>query len=331
MVLGDLAANEIEIGPDLRASIQLVYVNYLECEPELWKRYMQALLPRMDDSVFYLTREDTIEEPLRFDQFSELLRSLAQEWIETHATLRDTLRRTPATAAVKTLTLFVKRIVSTYNPQPINGQVRTYSAPIRKQKHRGETVEIGFKSRRPVRSVCVMNGPVKAAVIEERPGYIKVTEDTPLLKAEKHPFLSVTIYDCFSRSVLLEQLQQAPSFDILLSRILNLQLEIGPPETSGQHRGIKKLPLGRCWQIRRDNQRVGCVWDFPGVFAFLEWQPSEQEKPNQHFSACCYCSPESPMAERLLKCFNASNSSWELCSTLMKQGFQLTPAAYRSF
>mmetsp|Transcript_53306 Transcript_53306/g.86335 ORF Transcript_53306/g.86335 Transcript_53306/m.86335 type:complete len:227 (+) Transcript_53306:239-919(+) len=120
---------------------------------------------------------------------------------------------------------------------------------------------------------CVLhlyNGPVLAARIEERPGYIEIAEvgsSEPSQPADglACDYVKGVIFDQYSRKGIVDAIQKCCSYAALLKLLLTCGFDLGLANGDSNPR---KTP-GRCWRIMQGSLVLGAVWDYCGRLGCL--------------------------------------------------------------
>ena len=101
--------------------------------------------------------------------------------------------------------------------------------------------------------------------------------------AATHDFVDMEHYNFNSVQRLEEILDNSVNYDQLLRRLLTRGYDLAAstgPET--------RHPVGRCWQLYYEDAHVGCLWDYPGQFSGLTWQPLPSEAGHSQCTLTIY-------------------------------------------
>jgi hypothetical protein len=181
--------------------------------------------------------------------------------------------------------------------------------------------------RRPVREFDLYAGPVLVAVIVDRPGFILgARSDGNIVGATKHPFVDLRQRDLSSEQRVLAALGASESFDHFVRRLLASGYDVAAHSRLG-----RTTPAGRCWTVAYAGERIGALFDYPGQFSGLEWQPLPTEPKHSEITMTVYVKDSDPHYLQCWKFFAAAKGIGDMRLYLESNGYVLEPGLFNPF
>lgn len=187
---------------------------------------------------------------------------------------------------------------------------------------------IDLVEHRTCKELDVFLGPVHCGVLRQCPGDItSVCMGKPVLHRKNHPFLSYEHHEINSESIILGHIRVAQSFVHLINRLLQEGFDLACHHKNSQTR----KPAGRCWSIARsgDGSRVGALWDYPGNYSNLEWQPAHGDMVHDQITLCFYAPQTSTDYVVGFILFSKADSISHLRALLAARGYNCTTKLYK--
>lgn len=185
---------------------------------------------------------------------------------------------------------------------------------------------IAAVERRSDVQVDIMLGPIRVGVLCSRPGDVSTITSGRSVVIMKHPALSYVHHEVNSERVVLANITASLSVPHLLRRLLHHGFDVCAHNPNQNAR----KPAGRCWAVHNaDGERVGALWDSPGNYSCIEWQPAVQEMANTKFSMCCYKEEKTMDFVICYIQFSKAKDAAEVRNALIQRGYTLTTTLYR--
>lgn len=167
-------------------------------------------------------------------------------------------------------------------------------------------------------------GPVLCGMLTNRSGPItSCALGSKVIVAGKHTALSYDHYDDVSteRSIL-GVLDLSMSFLQALQRLNRAGFEFAAHTADVRSR----KPPGRCWRIfanDRASNAIGAMWDYPGQFSCLEWQPADHELRHPTVTLAFYTSDDDVCFLQGYLAFTKATDAASLRTALAQYGMVL--------
>lgn len=91
------------------------------------------------------------------------------------------------------------------------------------------------------------------------------------------------IFDKQMEPLLLEQLSQSEMTEQFLKRLIAKNIDF----SSAKEHTNQNYIIGRSWRIQKLGKVIGAIWDFPGQFGCLYWQPVQGELESKEVKNYC--------------------------------------------
>jgi len=197
---------------------------------------------------------------------------------------------------------------------------------------RGGRIARVLPNKLSFRILDVYNGPILVSCLEERSGHVVLTSEENKERQEgaanglASPFVKGRLFDTYSRQAVLQAVKTSSSYSNLLKRLLHAGFDLGP--SNGDEGRVKRQGNARCWRIVQEPIVVGAMWDRPGLFGCLRWQPSASDFGQEWGTVCVYRDDSSPVYIQCWAIYQRCSSTAEMRAELSREGYSTLPVPY---
>ena len=177
----------------------------------------------------------------------------------------------------------------------------------------------------------VFSGPIRCGQLVDGPG--PITGASALFYLSKHTMHHQSLSYChfetdlLNEAKIIDHIRSSHSFAHAVDRLLLCGLDMS--SHCSDYWRTSRLPPGRCYTVHNSSQdRIGVVWDCPGQFACLRWQPLLTEARHNALTVCLYIEEEDDIFALI---FYAWRKSAQICAfrnRLEKINCSLVPKFY---
>jgi hypothetical protein len=179
---------------------------------------------------------------------------------------------------------------------------------------------------RPIRQLDVYCGPCLVATATDRPGFIFRPGVTDVTEATRHSFCELRLRDGTTAGRVIEVLRGAESFYSFLTRLLANGYDLAAAAKDVDTR----RPAGRCWSIFFDGAKIGAMWDVPGQFSGLAFQPHPVDGAHSEITCTIYTHDPhgSDHFSRVWRLFAKARGVGDLRLSMDSAGYVLEPKLF---
>ncbi|WP_013323871.1 hypothetical protein [Gloeothece verrucosa] len=175
--------------------------------------------------------------------------------------------------------------------------------------------------KRDIRTFYIYKNGVLTLALEDRPGTLHSMASPPPTGAPTHPFIHGSAYDAKSEDEMGTLLRKSTSFD----NYINLLIEAGYDVVSRENTFQLKLEGG--FRLEDEKGLVGALWNYPGQFTCIGWQPASGQLDFDYVTLTVY---RQDRARELLNQLQSNQTFEALKNHLESLGFKLIPIPLES-
>lgn len=179
---------------------------------------------------------------------------------------------------------------------------------------------------RPIREVDIFSGPCLVATATDRAGFLFPPGVEDVTEATRHSFCNLRLHDTTTAGRVIDVLRGSESFDSFLARLLAFGYDIAASSPALKTR----RPAGRCWGVYYDGVKIGAMWDIPGQFSGLSFQPHLVDGAHSEITCTVYTHDPagSDHFARVWRFFAKARGIGDMRLSMDSAGYILEPKLY---
>lgn len=132
------------------------------------------------------------------------------------------------------------------------------------------------------------------------------------------------LFDQYSCTAILAAIEKCTSYSQLIKLLLRCGFDLGIANSDSNPRRTG----GRCWRIMRGSLVLGVVFDYPGRFGCLRWQPASTDFGQEWGMCCIYRDDTSDIFITCWQLYQLSTSIRQFRAGMLEAGIHTIPVSY---